>query len=74
MCSFGLIMCVLKTCLMPNYKGYFYYRSMDLLDTLREKVESKYLDNHDDRKETRVSKTVKIFHEQVEKGVAEMEV
>ena len=47
---------------------------MDLLDLVKDKFEPGYLDGKSDAKEARVTKRVKIFDQQVKKGVAEMQV
>ena len=45
---------------------------MDLVNSLREKVEPSYLEGEEDVKENRVCKAVKLFTEQVRKAVEDM--
>ena len=47
---------------------------MDLLGSLKDKVEPCYVDGMVDSREARVTKRVKVFNQQVQKGVADMEV
>ena len=47
---------------------------MDLLTLVAEKVEPKYIDGHIDKEELRVAKKVKIFQQQVDKGIMEIQV
>ena len=47
---------------------------MDLLAIVKDHVEPRYLDGHQDKEEVKVTKRVKIFHKQIEKGVREMKV
>ena len=46
---------------------------MDLLNIVKKNVVPTYVDGEDDAAEERVSKRVKTFHQQVQKGVSEME-
>ena len=48
------------------------FRSMDLLAIVKDHVEPRYLDGHQDKEDIKVTKRIKIFHKQIEKGVQEM--
>ena len=50
------------------------YRSMDLLEMIKDKVEPDFIGGAVDKSETRVQKRIKVFSEQVRKGVTDMQV
>ena len=47
---------------------------MDLLDIVKDKVEPDYVNGQKDKGEERVAKRTKVFLQQVQKGVVEMQV
>ena len=50
------------------------FRSMNMGDLIKDKVEPGYIDGHVDKEDERVSKRVRVLDKQIERGFQEMQV